>query len=146
MSAPSRARRGFTLIELLVAAMLLAILAAIALPSFREQLARARRADAQAALLEDAAYMQRYHAANNAYAGTPAPALTRAVVPRDGAVAYRIAVGPSADGSSGYVLTATRAGAMAGDRCGDLTYDELGRKGLVAGTHDAGLAPADCWR
>ena len=68
-----RARRGFTLIELLVAAAALAILAAIALPAYFEQVARARRTDAQVALLEDAGYLQHYYASHDAFAGTPSP-------------------------------------------------------------------------
>jgi type IV pilus assembly protein PilE len=70
-----RARRGFTLIELLAAVAALGILAAIAVPAYFEQLARARRADVQAALLEDAGYMQHYYASHDAFSGTPPPQL-----------------------------------------------------------------------
>ena len=64
---------GFTLIDVLVAFALLAVLTAIALPAYREQLARARRSQLQAALLEDAGYLQRYYAANNTFDATPPP-------------------------------------------------------------------------
>ncbi len=57
-AAERRSRRGFTLIELLVAVAVASVLVAVALPSFFEQLARARRAHAQAALLEYSGYMQ----------------------------------------------------------------------------------------
>ncbi|MEP6502381.1 MAG: type IV pilin protein [Betaproteobacteria bacterium] len=137
---------GFTLIELMIALALLGILAAIALPTFFEQMARARRADAQAALLEDAGYMQRYYSAHNAYADTPPPALPAATSPRGGAASYRIDVAVPADDPTSFVLTATRTGAMRADRCGDFTYDNLGRRDLVAGTAAAGLDAASCWR
>lgn len=141
-----RRQRGLTLIDLLIAVAVLGVLAAIALPSYREQLARARRTDVQAVLLEDADYMQRYYAANNAFTATPPPALTVTTSPRTGGPSYRVTVTVPADLPNSYLLTATRTGAMAGDRCGDFTYDDLGRKGLVAGTFDAGLAVESCWR
>ena len=140
------ARRGFTLIELLVAAAALAILASIAVPAFFEQLARARRADVQAALLEDAGYMQHYYASHDAFSGTPPPQLPFPQAPRQGGVAYVITLAvPSGDPSS-FQLTATRAGAMARDPCGDLTLDHLGQRGLVPGTFAADRDAARCWR
>jgi type IV pilus assembly protein PilE len=139
-------RRGFTLIELMVAVALVAVLAAVALPAFFEQLARARRSDVQAALLEDAGYMQRYYGAHNAYADTPAPQLAIAQTPRLGAASYVITVSvPAADPTS-FVLTASRSGAMGSDACGDFTYDNLGRRDLVAGTFAPGRSAQRCWR
>ena len=145
-SRPLAARHGFTLVELLVALTALGILAAIALPAFFEQLARARRTDVQAALLEDAAYMQHYYASHNAYTDTPAPQLPFASTPRLGTASYAIAVSvPAADPTS-FVLTATRSGAMSSDACGDFTYDNLGRRDLVPGTFAAGRSAERCWR
>ena len=143
---PCRACRGFTLIELLVVAAALAILAAIAVPACFEQLARARRADVQAALLEDAAYLQHYYASHDAFSGTPAPRLPFERTPRQGAASYAITVSVPADDPSSFMLVATRAGAMASDACGDLTYDNLGRRELVAGTFAAGRSAMACWR
>ena len=140
------ARRGFALIELLVALAALGILAAIALPAFFEQLARARRTDVQAALLEDAAYMQHYYAAHNAYIDTPAPQLPFASTPRLGVASYAITVRVPTTDATSFVLTATRSGAMASDACGDFTYDNLGRRDLVPGTFAAGRSAERCWR
>ena len=140
------ARRGFTLIELLVAVAVASVLVAIALPSFFEQLARARRADAQAALLEDAGYMQHYYAAHNAYADAPPPQLPFARAPRTGDASYAIRVSVPADDPTSFVLTAVRSGAMASDACGDYTVDNLGRRDLVAGTFAAGRDASRCWR
>lgn len=137
---------GFTLIELLVTMTALAVLAAIALPAFFEQLARTRRTDVQAALLEDAAYLQHYYASHDAFSGTPAPQLPFDRTPRQGAASYAITVNVPADDPTSFVLVATRAGAMASDACGDFTYDSLGRRELAAGTFAAGRNAMACWR
>ena len=141
-----RARRGFTLIELLVALTALGILAAIALPAYFEQQARARRTDVQAALLEDAGYMQHYYAAHNAYTDTPAPQLPFARTPRMGVASYVISVRVPAGDPTSFVLTAVRSGPMFADACGDFSYDNLGRRDLVAGTFAAGRDAVHCWR
>jgi type IV pilus assembly protein PilE len=139
-------RRGFTLIELMIALVLLGILAAIALPAYFEQVAHARRVDMQAALLEDAGYMQRYYAAHDAFTGVPPPQLPVASSPRAGAASYAIAVSVPPDDPSSFVLTALRTGAMSRDACGDFTYDSLGRRDLVAGTFAPGRSSVACWR
>jgi type IV pilus assembly protein PilE len=143
---PGRVAPGFTLIELMIAVVVLALLAAIALPAYFEQLARARRTDAQAALLEDAAYMQHYYAAHNAFTDTPRPSLPATASPRTGAASYRIDVVVPADDPTSFVLTATRTGAMSADRCGDFTYDNLSRRDLVPGSAAPGLTAPGCWR
>ena len=143
---PLAGPHGFTLIELLVAMAALAILAAIALPAFFEQLARARRTDVQAALLEDAGYMQHYYASHDAYGGTPPPQLPFETTPRQGAASYAITVRVPSQDPSSFVLTATRTGAMATDACGDFTYDNLGQRNLAPGTFAPGRSAASCWR
>ena len=123
------------------------MLSAIALPAYREQIARARRSELQTAMLDDAGYMQRYLAANIGDRAAAPPELTSSTSPRTGAAAYRIAVAVPSDDPTSFVLTATRVGAMQGDRCGDFTYDNMGRRGLVAGTTYAAGASIDaCWR
>ena len=138
--------RGFTLIELMIAMAALAILAAVALPAFREQVARARRLEMQAALLEDAGYMQHYYAVHDAFDGSPPPRLPWTRTPRSGTQHYAITVAVPGGDPTTFVLTAQRTGAMASDSCGDFTYDSLGQRGLAAGSAAAGRGVADCWR
>ena len=142
----SHPRHGFTLIELLIAMAVLAILAVAALPAFQESIARARRGQVQAGLLEDAAYMQHYYASHDAFTGTPPPQLPSARTPRTGAVNYVITVSVPADRPTSFVLTAQRVGAMDADACGDFTYDSLAQRGLVPGTVAAGRDVQACWR
>jgi len=90
--------------------------------------------------------MQHYYASHDAFFGTPPPQLPFAQAPRQGGVAYVITVAVPAGDPSSFVLTATRAGGMVRDPCGDFTVDHLGRRELVAGSFAADRDAARCWR
>lgn len=51
--------RGFTLIELMIVVAIVAILAAVAYPSYRDSISKSRRAEARAQLMDAVQYMQR---------------------------------------------------------------------------------------
>src|SRR5258705_11108197 len=59
--------RGFTLIELMIRVAIIAVLSAIAYPSYRESVAKSRRSDAQAVLVQGNQWMERFYAENYAY-------------------------------------------------------------------------------
>jgi len=146
---PSSRHRGFTLIELMITVAVVAILASIALPAYREQVSRGKRADLQTVLVEDAGYMQRYYAANNTYkpesgSALPAPSLPYAQSPREGAANYTIEIDSDAAATTAttFRLVAKPTGSMTGDKCGNFTYDNLNQKG-VSGT---GQTVSSCWR
>ena len=61
------ATRGFTLIELLIAVAVVAILAAVAYPSYQNQIAKARRAEIQGELVRLAQFMERLHTETGCY-------------------------------------------------------------------------------
>jgi len=63
-----KTRKGFTLIELIVAVAIVGILAAIALPSYREYVMRGHRRAAQAAMMDIATRQQQFFVATRAYA------------------------------------------------------------------------------
>ncbi len=150
-SHPSK-QPGFTLIELMIVVLVVGILAAIAYPAYLENVRKARRADAQAALVGMAAAMERYMVNNNGTylgaagaGGAPGAAIFYSdQVPVDGGRAtYTLQIQsltPVANPNS-YVLSATPVNAQAGDRCGTLTLAASGLQGRT------GTAPlAECWR
>jgi prepilin-type N-terminal cleavage/methylation domain-containing protein len=81
---------GFTLIELMIVVVVIGILAAIAYPSYQEHVRKARRADAQTALLELAQFMERHYTANGKYltSANAAPTLPFSEAPKDGTGKY----------------------------------------------------------
>jgi type IV pilus assembly protein PilE len=64
-------QHGFTLIELLVAMVIMAVLAAIAIPSYSNYVLTSHRSEAKGALLDLASSEERYFSANNQYTAVP---------------------------------------------------------------------------
>lgn len=62
-----RTQRGVTLIELMMVIVILGILAAISVPSYRQYLLRANRTDAKSALMQLQAAEEKFYLQNNAY-------------------------------------------------------------------------------
>ncbi|SHH11389.1 type IV pilin protein [Massilia sp. CF038] len=60
-------KTGFTLIEILIVTALVAILAALAYPSYAGYIVKVRRSEAQVALLDTMQRQERYYADNNRY-------------------------------------------------------------------------------
>jgi type IV pilus assembly protein PilE len=65
--AARRSPAGFTLIELIVAMVIVAILAAIAIPSYSAYVRKGRRVDAKNAVLDLASLEERFFSTTNAY-------------------------------------------------------------------------------
>jgi len=141
--------RGFTVPEILTALVVVAVLAAIAIPMWRTHLLRVRRAEARDALIAVQAAQDRFFGRNARYATATqltarAPeGLDLAATTADGL--YSITLATTADGL-GYLATAravARAGQDGDDRCATFTIDHVGQMGAAdaAGTDRS----ADCW-
>lgn len=59
--------RGFTIIELMITLMILAILAAIAFPSYQESVLKAKRTEGRAALMKTMQQQERYYSLHTTY-------------------------------------------------------------------------------
>lgn len=144
---PSHSQQGFTLIELMIVMAIVGILAAIAYPAYTDSVRKSRRADAKAALLEDAGFLERYYSTNFRYTaaagGSTGPTLPVLQVPREtGATAtYNLSLQAVSDSS--YTLQAVPTGAQTGDRCGTLTLTHLGVRGVSSAS--SGVTATDCW-
>lgn len=62
---------GFTLVELMIVITIVAVLAAIAIPSYQAQVRKGRRTDARSAVLDLASREERYYSASNQYTTDP---------------------------------------------------------------------------
>jgi len=131
--------RGFTLIELMIVVAVVAILAAIAYPSFQEQIRKSRRAQAKADLVEYAALAERFHTTNNSYVGFTLPFT---VSPREAGANVRYNLTPNTPfaAANTYTITATPVGGQAADRCGTLSISQSGVK-----TETGAATLAECW-
>lgn len=147
---------GFTLIELMITVAIIAILAAVAYPSYRDHVAKARRAEAKQVLMEASQWMERFFAENYRYdQNTKAVAVTDSSLfsgrfsksPKSGSSAF-YTVSLTDLGQQTYTIVATRAGTMIGDKCGDLTLRHTGVVGAknYTGYASEEAAVAACWR
>lgn len=127
---------GFTLIEIIIVVAILGVIAAVALPSYRDSVMKSRRADAKSALTQAAQAMEKYFTENNTYVGATLSSIYRTTSP-DGYYNISFTATPTA---ASYTLQAAPASGKGqqNDQCGTFTLTNTGVKGA---TIDATL----CW-
>ena len=136
---PAQAR-GFTLIELMIVVVIVAVIAAVALPNYFGSVRKSRRADAITALNQIAQAQERWRANNVSYTTVLTSAGLN--VPNPSSGYYTLAA--SAASGTGYTATATAAGVQLKDtQCTSLTL------AMAAGTITYTATPVAnsnmCW-
>ncbi|MBU1190838.1 MAG: prepilin-type N-terminal cleavage/methylation domain-containing protein [Gammaproteobacteria bacterium] len=128
---------GFGLMELLIALAIVAILATLALPSYRTQMQQGRRLDAISSLLSIRVAQEKWRASHTSYASLDDLGWSSGTS-LEGHYQLRL----SEHSASGFMLIAqpVTGGPQQDDRCGSFALDQRGP--VMTGTY----AGADCWR
>lgn len=118
-------RRGFTLIELMITVAIIAILAAIAYPSYQDQVRKGRRADAKSVMLDLTQQLERRYTTDRDYTNLTAVCGQSVPSPTTGTARYQVSTvcTPSA-----YTVTATPQDTQASDACGTMTINTIGTR------------------
>jgi type IV pilus assembly protein PilE len=137
---PRRCRRGFTLVELMIVLAVGALLAAIALPAYQDQVRRTRRTDGTAMLLEVAQAQERWRTRNHTFAGS----MTALNYASDSQAShggfYNVSITVPGGCLAGGRITCFTASAVAAGAPADDTA------GQTLTLNDAGVSgPSGCW-
>ena len=148
----ARRSAGFTLIEMMIVVGVIGILAAVAYPSYRDYIARAKRSEVRTMLLDDAQFLERNFTAMNAYdtirdretrelRAFVSSDLPRTQSPASGPANYNITI--EFPNTQSFTLTATRAGSMANDPCGNFTLTNTGVQDVDDSSDE--MNAVKCW-
>ena len=129
---------GITLLELMIVVVVVGILAAVAYPSYQNQVQKTRRADGKSALLNTSQALERcytrFSAYNNAGCGVVFP-----VVSDEG---YYSVTAVGAITAAAYTLAAAPQGAQTSDaECGTLRLTSTG----IQGSQNVDADANNCW-
>lgn len=150
----TKRQQGFTLIEVMITVAIVAILAAVALPSYNEYVRRGHRAEAKNTLQAIAQRLEQNYTLSGSYALTQeAAAINNTSItnwgmnatPTTGGVRYNMTFVAGEPTTTTFVLQATPTGAQAADTCGILMMDHRNLKGAIGVLDNRAQITRDCW-
>lgn len=142
-------QRGVTLLELMMVITVLGILAAIAVPGYRQYLLRANRTDAKSALMQLQAAQEKFYLQNNEYTDKildgPPTGLGLTDITAHGFYKLRVdlvKVGDvDAQGFTAYATPITGKGQSDDKKCDEFSIDDAGKKKATGP-----LGSIACWQ
>jgi type IV pilus assembly protein PilA len=137
---PRTGEGGFTLIELLTVMLIVALLAAIAVPTFLDQRAKAQDTEAKSAATVAAKTLEVYYLDNRTYAGVDATALVS--IDASLAEARGLTVNGTADG---YTLSVDSASAANGGGPFVIDHDPARTLRTCGSPGKGGCSPSGNW-
>ncbi len=143
-AAPAqRKMRGYTLVEITIVVGIIAIISAVALPSYQRSVLAGGRAEGQSLLMQIASTQEQFYSANYSYSTNADPFSNPVAATRtsEGGL-YQVSVAACSGGSIAncFEATATPQGRQAEDVCTTLTISSTGLKGAT------GASVQECWR
>lgn len=132
----SFATRGFTIVELMITVAIIGILAAVAIPQYRDYVTRGRIPDATSGLSGKQVLMEQFYQDNRTYVG--APACTSDTTTSQ---YYTFSCVTGSATTAAYTLQAVGRGAMAGFT---YTVNQAGAKATTA-VPTGWTTSASCW-
>jgi type IV pilus assembly protein PilE len=148
-----RIHKGFTLIELMIVVVVIAVLSAIAVPSYKYYVLRGNRAASRTAIQNTAQQEERYFTQNNTYLAVPAGSTTTAgwinyVGGTYGSRTADLTVAVTAATTTlaaSFTITATpvTGGSFSDTECGALTLTSAGVQGYTPASSSTPIS--QCW-
>ena len=118
---------GFTLIELMIVIVIVAVLAAIALPAYQNQIQRTNRTATQADMMAAAQAMEKYYGINFTYSGAAAGTTFPNEAPSD-TPNKRYDISLSSISATTYTIRATPKAGSGQEGDGFMTLNYLGQR------------------
>src|SRR5688572_3302693 len=121
-----RSVRGFTLIELMIVIAVVAILAAVAIPAFTDQMRKSRRADAARGLSDLQLRQEKWRSSHATYVGTDSIADDKTKLGLPSSDYYDFSLDSTASGIGFKVKAVAKAAQASDTACATMTLEVAG--------------------